>query len=165
MKKNDKSPRLSIGEVAELMGVHVTTVRRIADSGDLKYVRTPGGHRRFAMSDVAPFIPEAMKHMAIYVQYGQQDAIHRIAGLLEKTGRTPKMSIEERSADLTRPLYGRPGIIRMAEYAGKGLIQGFATPDESLVGGWDQYQVLVLMDKLGLSCFIAEEKDIRKFPV
>lgn len=156
---------LTIGEVAELMGVHVTTVRRLADEGELKHARTPGGHRRFALRDVAPFIPKDMIHMAIYVQYGQQEEIHRIATLLEDIGRVPKMSIEERSSDLTRPLYSRPGIVRMAEYAGKGFIQGFVTPDKAFVGGWDQVQILMLMNKLGLKCFIANDDEIQSFPI
>jgi excisionase family DNA binding protein len=146
------------------MGVHVTTVRRLANDGDLKHVRTPGGHRRFALSDVAPFIPNHISHMAIYVRYGEQERIHRIADLLEGLGKAPKMSIEERSSDLTRPLYSRPGIVRMAEYAGKGYIQGFVTYDKALVGGYDQLRVLILMNKLGLQCFVTNGDSIERFP-
>ncbi len=43
---------LSIGETAELLGVSVKTVRRWADSGQLKSTRTPTGHRRFNLLDV-----------------------------------------------------------------------------------------------------------------
>jgi putative resolvase len=43
---------LSIGEVAEELGVSVKTVRRWADAGKIKTERTPTGHRRFYLSEV-----------------------------------------------------------------------------------------------------------------
>lgn len=38
---------LKIGEVAEIFGVHVSTVRAWADSGELECIRTPKGTRLF----------------------------------------------------------------------------------------------------------------------
>jgi len=155
---------LTIGETAELMGVHVATVRRLADTGEIEHTRTPGGHRRFLLSDISRYIPKSLHHLAIYVQYGQQEQMSSIAELLEDLGKTPKMGIEERLVDLTRPLYARPGIIRMAEYAGEGQIQGFVVEDKSIVGGWEQIQILKLMRNLGLACFTAEGNSIQPFP-
>ena len=43
---------LSLGEVAELLGVHPSTVRNWADQGHLPVYRTRGGHRRFKQQDV-----------------------------------------------------------------------------------------------------------------
>lgn len=43
---------LSLGDAAEILGVHPSTVRHWADSGDLPSQRTPGGHRRFRRSDL-----------------------------------------------------------------------------------------------------------------
>lgn len=43
---------LSIGETAKILGVSVKTVRRWADSGKLKSIRSPSGHRRFNLQDV-----------------------------------------------------------------------------------------------------------------
>lgn len=43
---------LSLGETAELLGVHPSTVRSWADQGQLPVVRTQGGHRRFHLEDV-----------------------------------------------------------------------------------------------------------------
>lgn len=43
---------LSIGDTAKILGVSVKTVRRWADSGKLKSIRSPSGHRRFHLHDV-----------------------------------------------------------------------------------------------------------------
>jgi excisionase family DNA binding protein len=43
---------LSSTEASELLGVHQTTLRRWADSGDISCLRTPGGHRRFKAADL-----------------------------------------------------------------------------------------------------------------
>lgn len=43
---------LTTTEAAAHLGVHPSTVRRWADEGDLPTMVTPGGHRRFALSDL-----------------------------------------------------------------------------------------------------------------
>lgn len=43
---------LSLSEASALLGVHPTTLRRWADSGNFPCLRTPGGHRRFRTADV-----------------------------------------------------------------------------------------------------------------
>lgn len=43
---------LSIGETAKILGVSVKTVRRWADLGKLKSIRSPSGHRRFNLQDI-----------------------------------------------------------------------------------------------------------------
>lgn len=47
-----KEEWLSLGEAAESLGVHPSTVRSWADQGLLPVHRTPGGHRRFRKQDV-----------------------------------------------------------------------------------------------------------------
>ncbi len=42
-------------QVAEIIGVNESTVKRWADSGALKCFRTPGGHRKFRKTDVSEF--------------------------------------------------------------------------------------------------------------
>jgi excisionase family DNA binding protein len=43
---------ITLGEAAQLLGTSASTARRWADSGQLRVVRTAGGHRRFARADV-----------------------------------------------------------------------------------------------------------------
>jgi excisionase family DNA binding protein len=48
----DTTQWLTLTEAAEALRVHPTTLRRWADSGQVPVFLTPGGHRRFAESDV-----------------------------------------------------------------------------------------------------------------
>jgi len=43
---------LTLGEAADRLNVHRTTLRRWADEGQIPFMLTPGRHRRFAASDV-----------------------------------------------------------------------------------------------------------------
>lgn len=43
---------LSLSAASKLLGVHSSTLRRWADSGAVPVYITPGGHRRFARSDI-----------------------------------------------------------------------------------------------------------------
>ena len=46
----------------KLLGVGSTTIKRWADDGVLPYNRTPGGHRRFRMSEIEDFAPRHNGH-------------------------------------------------------------------------------------------------------
>src|SRR6266516_411624 len=46
---------LSIGEVAKQLGVSVDVVRALTESGQLRAVRTGGGHRRYRPEEVGRF--------------------------------------------------------------------------------------------------------------
>jgi excisionase family DNA binding protein len=49
-------PLLSPAEVAALFRVTPKTVTRWEKSGQLRAIRTPGGHRRFEAAEVAAFV-------------------------------------------------------------------------------------------------------------
>lgn len=42
---------VGLSDAVEILGVHETTVRRWADSGAIKQIRTPGRQRRFSRED------------------------------------------------------------------------------------------------------------------
>jgi excisionase family DNA binding protein len=46
---------LPLSRAAAQLNVHPTTLRRWADNGEIPVMLTPGGHRRFASSDLAQF--------------------------------------------------------------------------------------------------------------
>ena len=47
---------LNSKEVAMIMGVHVSTVKRWTDTGKLPCYQTPGGHRKFILSHINEFL-------------------------------------------------------------------------------------------------------------
>lgn len=49
---------LSLSDAAEQLGVHATTLRRWADGGEIQVMLTPGGHRRFLVTEIAKFLKE-----------------------------------------------------------------------------------------------------------
>ncbi|MCB9434622.1 MAG: helix-turn-helix domain-containing protein, partial [Ardenticatenaceae bacterium] len=53
---------LPLKQAASLLDVHPTTLRRWADSGDIPVLLTPGGHRRFALSDIQAFTERHRHH-------------------------------------------------------------------------------------------------------
>ncbi len=53
---------LSLQGASRALGVHPSTLRQWADSGKVRAVRTPGGHRRFAESEVRALLePEPLQ--------------------------------------------------------------------------------------------------------
>jgi excisionase family DNA binding protein len=55
MKKSKRKTHLTPNDVAELLMVNPVTVRQWAARGLLRSLTTPGGHRRFLLSDVEEF--------------------------------------------------------------------------------------------------------------
>lgn len=58
MELSNDETWLTLSEAAELLNVHPTTLRRWANSGEIPTLVTPGGHRRFAATDLARFARE-----------------------------------------------------------------------------------------------------------
>ena len=69
MSKKDKL--LSIGKASNMLGVHPNTLRDWSDNLKIESVKTPGGHRKFPLSEV-------QKHMG-NEEKGQEDAGNRTA--------------------------------------------------------------------------------------
>jgi len=55
-----ETPWIGPEEAAALLGVGTKLVRAWADSGELRGMRTPGGHRRFLRDDVVAFRDELL---------------------------------------------------------------------------------------------------------
>jgi len=68
---------LSLGEVAEMLGVHTSTVRGWADNGHLPVHRTQGGHRRFRRQDVEIWSQSRQQHQSVPVDLMVQSALRR----------------------------------------------------------------------------------------
>ncbi|HOU40752.1 MAG TPA: helix-turn-helix domain-containing protein [Promineifilum sp.] len=55
---DDHNAWLTLSQAAHFLDVHPTTLRRWANNGDIPAMVTPGGHRRFAATDLARFARE-----------------------------------------------------------------------------------------------------------
>ena len=58
--KESRNQSISIGEAAQFLHVEVPTVRKYSDKGLLPCVRTPGGNRRYYISDLKRFRDERL---------------------------------------------------------------------------------------------------------
>ena len=56
---------LTLGQACRLINVDESTLRRWADAGQLRTFRTPGGHRRFAESDIREIMHGRSKESAL----------------------------------------------------------------------------------------------------
>jgi excisionase family DNA binding protein len=63
---------VSLRRACEILGVDESTLRRWADSGRLRVYRTPGGHRRFSLSNLEEMVAGEGRHRS-------SDEVERIA--------------------------------------------------------------------------------------
>lgn len=52
----ERNQWLTLKDASDFLGVHFTTLRTWADNGEIPVFRTPGGHRRFSLSDLRRFL-------------------------------------------------------------------------------------------------------------
>src|SRR5205085_1439509 len=72
-----------VGQVAELMGVSVDTVRRWGDTGRLRMLREPGGRRTIDGADLARFLTDSSRPTETEVIVGES-ARNRFPGVITK---------------------------------------------------------------------------------
>jgi len=81
---------MDLSAAAEYLGVHFTTLRRWADAGEIRYLRTPGKRRRFSLNDLEAFLLKSQQgglQPEIYSEPLQERAIdHTRASLQNLTG-------------------------------------------------------------------------------
>lgn len=70
---------LTLGEASRRLKVHPTTLRRWADEGQVPVMLTPGGHRRFAASDVTHIAERrhTIRHFGPVEQVWASEALER----------------------------------------------------------------------------------------
>jgi excisionase family DNA binding protein len=108
---------LSLGEAAQSLGVHPSTVRSWADQGMLPAHRTPGGHRRFRKQDVDMQLNKKNESDDI-------DATSVIQGIL----RTARLTIGEGALE-SEPWYQKLDEDSRHQYrlSGRSLVQGLVS--------------------------------------
>lgn len=89
MEKPQQAVYLSLSEASRLLGVHTTTLRRWADAGMIPVYFTPGGHRRFARSDIDALVEKNPIPRHMLATTWAQRALEQARTELERTGRKP----------------------------------------------------------------------------
>jgi molybdopterin-binding protein len=84
-------PQYSVGQAAELLGVSPDTIRRLADRGDLKTVRTPGGRRRLDGADLATYAQRTATP-PLTPKAAPESARNRFPGLVTKVTKDKVMA-------------------------------------------------------------------------
>ena len=133
---NVESDWLNLGEAAELLGVHPSTVRAWADRGEIPVQRTPGGHRRFRQADLEAHAnrQRATRPAGVGAQVIMQNALGR-ARLQLTEGRLEAESWYQRLDAATR---------REQQATGRRLLQLVTrylsddTPDDALLAELQQ---------------------------
>src|SRR3990170_634624 len=111
---------LTLGEACRVLGVDESTLRRWADGGHVRVFRTPGGHRRFAESDVQELLAGRGHEGRRYRELGDL-AVTRIRRQLHTRparGASWNGTGDETSRERLRPL-GRRLAALAAEYLGR----------------------------------------------
>lgn len=124
----DSQMTISIGDAAKELGVSVKTVRRWADSGKLRYERSPSGHRRFYLADIKRITPRDFNQLEdrVTINYArvsshdQKDDLTRQIQVLEAFSGTNGWQFETIS-DLGSGLnYNKKGLQKLL----KRIMQG-----------------------------------------
>ena len=92
---------LSLAQAADRFNVHPTTLRRWANKGQISYILTPGGHRRFAQSAVESFLSQTggKTQVSPPEQWADKALTHTRQGIVHLSSTEWMMAItEERRA-------------------------------------------------------------------
>lgn len=99
---------LTLSEAARRLKVHPTTLRRWADDGQVPVMLTPGGHRRFAASDVAHMTERrhSIQHFGPVEQVWAREALERARKAI---GAQPQQEWLQKLDDQSRLAYRELG--------------------------------------------------------
>ena len=67
---------LSSKNVAEILGINISTLKRWTDNGSLKCTKTAGGHRKFTMQNIRDFYKN-QKTVGINRELGIENRNHK----------------------------------------------------------------------------------------
>lgn len=108
---------LSLGDIAELLGVHPSTVRAWSDQGVLPVYRTQGGHRRYRHSEIEVWMQTTRQKNKVEPENAMQHALRRI-----------RFQIGENSLDAEEWYQKLDNDARMQyRMSGKVLVQGLTS--------------------------------------
>jgi excisionase family DNA binding protein len=98
---------LGLSEAARVLGVHATTLRRWANAGAIPYLLTPGGHRRFARSDLEAFMRQnrhASASIGLEQLWAERAMVYTRQGLADQSHSRWLQAYDEGQRDQERVL-------------------------------------------------------------
>ncbi len=127
---------LSLGRASRVLGVDASTLRRWADTGRIHSYRTPGGHRRFAESDVQAILAGRSLRSPLR-RYGDLGnlALTRIRRQLHRprSHEPPWLALREESRERLRSL-GRRLVALVFEYLSRRTRRGVLLEEARRIG-------------------------------
>jgi excisionase family DNA binding protein len=105
---------LNLSQIADVLGVHPSTVRNWADQGSIPFHRTQGGHRRFRRSEVELWMQSQQANEPNEAQLVVQNALKRTR-LQISEGRLEAESWYQKLDDEARDQY---------RLSGRSMLQG-----------------------------------------
>ena len=78
MDKENNKDWLSLGDVAERLGVHPSTVRAWSDQGVLPVYRTQGGHRRYLLAEINLWVQTSRQNKDVDPERALHSVLKRI---------------------------------------------------------------------------------------
>jgi len=86
----DNRQWLTLKDASDFLGIHYTTLRTWADNGEIPTFRTPGGHRRFQVSDLRRFLESrASQSQLVNVDGMMAVALSHVRQEIDKLPATP----------------------------------------------------------------------------
>jgi excisionase family DNA binding protein len=107
---SQSSEWVSLGEAAQIIGVHPATIRNWAEQGELAFRRTPGGHRRFRRSDLQQWLASHRLTRPTEAQVVVQSALGRTRLEIGDKHKLIHLEWYERLSDTAREIMREQGL-------------------------------------------------------
>ena len=117
---------VSLGEAAEIIGVHPATIRNWAERGELPCRRTPGGHRRFRRADLEQWLETHRTARPTEAQVVVQNALGRTRLEIGNREKLAQLEWYAHLSEEVRDVMRRQGLQMM-----DALIKYLAHPENS----------------------------------
>ncbi len=134
---SEEHPWITLGAAGALLGVSESTVRRWADSGELRSYRTSGGHRRIRAEDVRALMTGAAPASATDADHISDIALGRIKRWLNRGSGGHGKAVFEGLSDETRDhlrVSGRQLVDLVARYIASGSKPERFSEDARVIG-------------------------------
>ena len=134
---------VSLRRACEILGADESTLRRWADAGRLRVYRTPGGHRRFSLSDLESMVSGDGRHRGS--EEVERLAVARIRRQLQRARQDDHgwySSLTDENRQRLRDL-GRRLVEMAGEYMDKRNSRRSSLLDEALEIGGEYGRVLI----------------------